>query len=128
MRTATCASCLARLASVPAREGAAPTLTVDRDGRWFAVERGAPVDMGRRRVLRRILLALATRHGSAPGREIDAVDLLSAGWPGERVMPDAASRRVRTAVWELRRLGLGDVVVTRGFGYAIDPQARIVWV
>ncbi len=116
---------MTRLAFAPACDAA--TLTVDREGRWFELERGAPVDLGRRRVLRRLLVALAARHERSPGKEIEAIDLLAVGWPGERVLPDAAGRRVRTAIWSLRRLGLGRLVTTKGFGYAIDRDAQVVW-
>lgn len=109
------------------REASTLTLTLDRDGRWFELERGVRVDISRRRVLRRLLVALVAKHEAALGEEIETVDLLAVGWPGERVMPEAAGRRVRTAIWELRRLGLGRLVTTKGFGYALAPDARVVW-
>ncbi len=104
-----------------------PALVVDRQGRWFN-RVGAPrVAMGRRIAMRRILVSLVEQHFACPGEEKTAVELVSIGWPGERVMPDAANRRVRTAIWELRRLGLGDILRTQAVGYVIDPRIAVAW-
>jgi hypothetical protein len=103
------------------------TLRIDRDGRWFELELGTRIEIGRRRALRRILVSLARHHETAPGEELEATTLLAVGWPGERVLPDAASRRVRTAIWELRKLGLGNVLRTQRFGYVLARDARVAW-
>lgn len=118
---------MTRFGLAPEREASTLTLTLDRHGRWFELEQGARVDISRRRVLRRLLVALVARHEEAPDEEIETSDLLALGWPGERVMPEAAGRRVRTAIWELRRLGLGRLVTTKGFGYALARDARVAW-
>jgi hypothetical protein len=38
----------------------------------------------------------------------------------------AGEQRVRTAIWTLRKLGLGEWLVTRDDGYLLDPAVRLV--
>jgi len=40
---------------------------------------------------------------------------------------EAGFKRVRTAIWSLRRLGLSDALVTQGDGYLIHPSVRVRW-
>jgi predicted ATPase len=92
-------------------------IVVARDGTWFRRD-GKRVELGRRGSLRRILAALV----AAPKTGIDRDSLLAVGWPGERLLHDAASKRLRVAVATLRALGLRDAIVTREDGYALDPH------
>lgn len=108
-----------------ARGGQEPRrLRVDRDGRWFEVD-GARVDLGRRGALRRILVTLATHHATHRDRGIKQGDLAVAGWPGERVLVEAAATRVRVAIATLRQLGLRSLLLTRDDGYVIDGDAHV---
>jgi hypothetical protein len=52
-------------------------------------------------------------------------ELLEAGWPGERVGPEAGFARVRNALSTLRKMGLRDVLLTRDDGYLLDPAVPI---
>ncbi len=97
---------------------------IDRHGDWFEIERGARVDLRRRGALRRILLALVANRSQAHAG-IKQIELAEIGWPGERVLADAAATRVRVAIATLRQLGLRSVLVTRDDGYALDSAARI---
>jgi hypothetical protein len=42
----------------------------------------------------RLLLALATHHAAAPGLPMSADTLCEHVWPGERIMPEAATNRL----------------------------------
>ena len=59
------------------------------------------------------------------GAPVDA--LVAIGWPGERVLVEAAATRVRVAIATLRRHGLRQVLLTRDDGYLIDPAVRLEW-
>ena len=112
------------------REQASPASTslnlrLADDASWFATEDGERIDLRRRGALRRILVALCAHHESAPGTGLGVQPLIDSGWPGERVLVDAAATRVRVAVSTLRRLGLRSVIVTRDDGYLLDPRVRI---
>ncbi len=100
-------------------------LQLGPEGRWFAL--GAErVDLSRRRALRLVLLALVDQRQSAPGVGIDGHRLFEAGWPGDRANVEAALNRVKTAVHQLRTLGLRKVLQTRDDGYVLDSDLAIV--
>jgi hypothetical protein len=100
-------------------------LLVARDARWFRMGAAAPVDLRRRRSVRLLFLRLLDQREQAPGRAVSMEDLLAAGWPGERVLPEAGWNRVYVALHTLRRLGLGDSVVTRDDGWLFDPELPV---
>jgi DNA-binding SARP family transcriptional activator len=52
-------------------------------------------------------------------------ELLEAGWPGERMRPDAATKRLHTAIWTLRSVGLEPFLLTEGEGYLLDPRTAL---
>ena len=54
-------------------------------------------------------------------------DLLEAGWPGERVLPEAAANRVYVAVATMRKLGLRDVLLSRDDGYLLTTDIDVVY-
>ncbi|MEZ4318645.1 MAG: hypothetical protein R3F61_14115 [Myxococcota bacterium] len=96
---------------------------VAADGSWFRAD-GVRVDLGRKRVLKRVLRVFAEHEGQALGT--DAV--LEGAWPGERTAGSSGRARVHVAVSELRKLGLRDALETApvegGSGYVL--KARIV--
>ena len=104
-----------------------PVLVVARDGAWLSGEGGAKVDLARRRAVRRVLLALVRARLERPGEALGWEGLLDAGWPGERPVSDSGLKRVYTAIWTLRKLGLEGVLQTRGDGYLLDPAAVVRW-
>lgn len=106
------------LQSVPATE----TLAVAEDGTWFQHGGQARVDMGRRGAVRRILLALANQRTQKPSSTLSVHDLFQIGWPGERIPYESQVRRVYTAIWTLRTLGLDSFLLTRNEGYMFDPK------
>jgi predicted ATPase len=98
------------------------TVRAARDAAW--VELGADrLDLSRRTAPRLILLALLEAH--ARGQACPQEVLVAAGWPGERVLPEAASTRLRVAIATLRRLGLGALIVTHDGSYALDQAVRV---
>lgn len=99
-------------------------LRVARSGRWFEVD-GERIDLARRGALRRILIALVENHAAPADHGIKQADLLAAGWPGERILAEAASTRVRVAISSLRDLGLRALLLTRDDGYVLDPAAEV---
>jgi len=70
--------------------------------------------------------ALVEHRLAAPGRALDPEGLLAGGWPGERVLPDAASKRIRVAIATLRSLGFARWIVTRDGGYLLDPSLPLL--
>ena len=103
-------------------------LSMTRDARVVINVEGTRLDLGRRGPLRRVLVFLAERRVSHPGEGVSWQSLLAAGWPEERIREEAAFGRVRNAVAQLRRLGLGDALLTRDDGYLLDPSVPLRFV
>ena len=97
-------------------------LLVGPAGLWFRVPHGEKVLLDRRRQLAKMLDRLAEERASRPGSALGWEALLGAGWPGERVLPEAAAHRVRVAVSTLRKLGLRDMLRTTEDGYLLVPD------
>jgi hypothetical protein len=72
-----------------------------------------------------VLLALANGRMQRPGVTIGPEALQAAGWPGEKMSHAAGLKRVRTAIWTLRRLGLESVLRTCDDGYLLDPAVPL---
>jgi hypothetical protein len=108
-----------RLPDAP-RQSRTRQILLGHDGEWLETPNGMRHSLGRRRPLRRLLLALARAHAAgAPALSVD--DLLEAGWPGERPLPEAGSNRVWVAISTLRKLGLGEILQRWDGGYRLDP-------
>jgi predicted ATPase len=91
---------------------------------WFSLG-DVRVDLTRRGPMRRILEALIAARERQPGAGLPWHAIEAAGWPGEKVQTEAGLQRVYTAVWALRRMGLGDVLVSRADGYLLDPAVAL---
>jgi hypothetical protein len=70
------------------------------------------------------LEALVKAH-RGEGNPLGVPALAEAGWPGERILVEAAATRVRVAIATLRKLGLREVLLTRDEGYLIDPEVDL---
>ncbi|MFO0660581.1 MAG: tetratricopeptide repeat protein, partial [Polyangiaceae bacterium] len=102
-------------------------LMLGAEARWFCVDEGARVSLSRRGALRKLLLALAEQWAASPGVGLSAQTLFEHGWPGERVLPQAAVNRVYSGIKTLRSLGLGALLQRQDDGYVIDAQAAVIW-
>jgi predicted negative regulator of RcsB-dependent stress response len=103
--------------AITRRDAKHAALAVGDEGRWFQIGAGEKVDLSKRRAPRLILLALLAERGKNRGLQLD--EIIAAGWPGERIQPDAAAARAYTAIKTLRELGLGDLLVRRDDGYLL---------
>lgn len=107
----------------PAR--ATPAIVVGVDGRSLRIHDGDVHDLTRHGPVRRVLHALTAAHSERAGVALSTLDLVDAGWPGEKMKHEAATLRVYTTVRRLRALGLSDVLLTRDDGYLFDPEVAI---
>lgn len=99
-------------------------LTLSEDGTWFQAE-GGRIDVARRGAVRRILVALAKARVESPTKTLGVDALFELGWPGERIPYESQVRRVYTAIWTLRTLGLDGYLLTREEGYLLDPKRQV---
>jgi hypothetical protein len=102
-------------------------LLVGAEGLWFRAPRArAPVHLHRRKSLQRVLQHLADHRERHPGEAVPIARLVEGGWPGERVLREAGTERVYTAVATLRRLGLRRLLLRKDDGYLLDPEVDLV--
>jgi hypothetical protein len=101
------------------------TTVVSASGAWIESPSHdrARVELGPS--LRRMLALLLTNHRTEAGRTSSTWDLLEAGWPNEKVLPDAGANRVYAAIKRLRNMGLRGVIERRDDGYRIAAHAKI---
>lgn len=105
---------------------AGPVLEVGPEASFFAVLPAPRVSLLRRGPLRRLLATLATAHATSPGAPLSADRLIAAAWPEQKLIPSAASTRLRVGIATLRGLGLRGVLVTRDDGYLLDASWTVV--
>jgi tetratricopeptide (TPR) repeat protein len=103
-----------------------PPLVLGPDAMWFRRGDDDRVLLARRDAVRRILARLVEGRVNASGVPIPLGELAESGWPGEKMLPKAASNRVYVALSQLRDLGLRDVLQTHRDGYLLDPSLPIV--
>jgi hypothetical protein len=109
----------------PAVAADAVGLEIGPAAAWFALDGGDRRDLETSPTTRRLLFALARRRLEAPGRAMTAWELAEVLWPGERMDPLSALRRVYSAVDRLCRLGLAGLVEHVGGGYRLSPACRL---
>jgi tetratricopeptide (TPR) repeat protein len=98
---------------------------IHETGLWFEPPYGARVELGRKHALRRLLVRLAEEHRNQNESPLSPVELIAAGWPGERIQEHAARNRLRVALHTLRRLGLNELLATHADGYHLDPRSPV---
>jgi len=99
----------------------AGVLEVAADGAWFCVDGKRRVSLRHRQRLQQLLQALVGARQQRPGRPLTVDDACAAVWPGERIVPAAARRRVQVAISTLRAAGLRGVLQSDVRGYRLDP-------
>lgn len=72
-----------------------------------------------------MLFKLIDHHREAPGCGLSLDELQEAGWPGERMLPDAAANRIHVGMTQLRKLGLKAWLRRSREGYFLDPALPI---
>lgn len=96
------------------------------EGRTIRLPSGELHDLRRHGPVRKMLWALATARHRQPGVAMSTLDLVEAGWPGEKMKHEAATLRVYTTIRRLRLLGLEGALITRDDGYLLDQDVRVV--
>lgn len=94
---------------------------IAQDGSAFRAPGGDVVRVPGRGANQRILALLGRARIAHAGIPVRREDLVSAGWPGERLREEAASNRLSVALDGLRRLGLRPVLVRAPSGWSLDP-------
>lgn len=96
-------------------------LTISPECRRVVLPGGRELDFRRSGPPRLVLLALVRARQERPEEPLDADALISAGWPGERILWQAARTRLYTVIRRLRAMGLDGIETIPG-GYRLAPQ------
>lgn len=116
-----------RLARGAASRETGPELRIERSGHRFRLDDHPICDISRRGAIRRILVRLAEHRIEHPGEPLAVSEVIAAGWPGEKILHEAALTRVYTTMNRLRNLEVGQYLLTLDEGYALDSGLRVVW-
>jgi len=100
-------------------------LELGPEAEWFRIGAAPAVDIARRGVLKRVLLALVDAHLSAPRRSLSTEELVQNVWPGDRSAHVSARNRLYFAINALREIGLRDLIVRVDGGYALTDRAVV---
>ena len=98
------------------------------EARWCRPPGGAWQDLRERHAVRRLLVKLVEQQRLAPGRGVSLAELQEAGWPGERILPEAASNRIYVAFNQMRKIGFKPWLKKDGDGYSLDPSLPVHYV
>lgn len=99
---------------------------IERGGAWFEPPGGGRVTLEHRKTLQTLLRTLVEASQATTRRALSVEDLLAAGWPGERVLPQAGASRVYVAMTTLRRLGLRALIERGPDGYLLAGDFAVV--
>ncbi len=109
----------------PGAPRSGPKLVVRREARELTLPDGELLDFTRRGPLRRMVLALATAAAQSPGECLRPEDLIDAAYPDEVMTEDSGKMRIYTSIRRLRKMGLGEYLMTRDDGYLFDPSLAV---
>jgi predicted ATPase len=98
------------------------------EARWCRPPGSAWQDLRERHAVRRLLVKLVEQQRTAPGRGLSLAELQEAGWPGERILPDAAANRIYVAFNQMRKIGFKAWLKKDGDGYSLDPSLPVHYV
>lgn len=102
-------------------------LRCKRDGSMFILpDQTEPVELARRRTVKRVLAALIEHRIDGPGEVIEAHELFEAAWSTQSFDPRSGLMRLYVTINTLRKLGLSELLQTHGDGYRLDPDVPLV--
>jgi hypothetical protein len=94
--------------------------------RSFRPPHGDWVDLSPKRMLWRLLSALVATRRDGATAFLPTTDVVPILWPGERILPEAAATRVYSAVAQLRKLGLRELLESGPDGYRVAPLVPVI--
>jgi predicted ATPase len=101
-------------------------IRIDRAGLSLTVPGRAAIELDRKPVVRTLVRALVDARLAAPGQAVPCDDLVAVTWPGDRSDRASLIGRLRVAIGELRRLGIGDAVRAKGGGYLLGEEVPVI--
>ncbi len=106
----------------PGAEGA---LVIGPQAAWLRLPNGHSLVLSEHEAARRIVLRLIEHHAERQEDGLPPEALIAAGWPGEKLLADAARNRLYVVVAWLRKQGLKELLLRRFGGYMLAPTVRV---
>jgi hypothetical protein len=94
--------------------------------RSFRPPGGDWVDLSPKRLLWRLLSSLVSARRDSATAFLPTADMVPVLWPGERILPEAAATRVYSAVAQLRKLGMRELLESGPDGYRVAPLVPVI--
>jgi hypothetical protein len=104
----------------------AHALCVAGDYAWLRAPQRERIDLGSKKVLRRMLAAFVDRRLRNATSPLSAAELIRLGWPDQRLTRSAAANRLQVALSQLRRAGLTRALLRRADGYLLHPDLAVL--
>lgn len=101
-------------------------LIVGKHAAWFIAPGTSRQDLSRKRVLRRVFLALVVAHKEDPNKLVTHEQLVRRIWGAQPPEEAVARNRLYVAIATLRRLTGDNLLVTHRLGYQLEPSLRVV--
>jgi predicted ATPase len=111
-----------RIAALPSWR---TSIFIASDGSWFSCLGQEKVSLSRRRALPQLVVVLAKKRLSHPGETVSLQELVTAGWPNERLLEQAAHNRLYVAISTLRNLGFRELLISREDGWLLSPETPL---
>jgi hypothetical protein len=103
----------------------AHALCIAEDATWLELPGGKRINLQRRAVHRRLVERLVRERLASPGTPVNVADLVTAGWPAEKLTDASAQNRLHVALATLRADGLRDHLKRVPLGYMLDPTIEV---
>lgn len=107
----------------PEIDEADDALVVARGGEAFRPPGGAWQFVSDHAAAARVVARLVALRRADPSRRLPVAEVTAAGWPGQKILAEAAANRVYVVVAWLRKRGFP--LVRDELGYAIDPAVPV---
>ncbi|MEL6343279.1 MAG: hypothetical protein AAFV53_09080 [Myxococcota bacterium] len=101
-------------------------LLVGPEGMWFRLPGKPRVSVARYSTVTRVLARLAQQAQNKPGSFCTPDDLITAGWPNERITPSAAKNRLAVTLSRLRKEGMREVLERAQDGWRFSPDFSVL--
>ena len=92
---------------------------------WLRLPGGHTITLSDHDAARRIMLRLIEHHAERQEDGLPPEQLIAAGWPGEKLLAEAARNRLYVVVAWLRKQGLKELLLRRFGGYMLAPTVRV---
>jgi len=105
--------------------GAEGAMVIGPQVAWLRLPDGKELTLSDHEAARRVVARLVEHHAQRLEDGIAPEVLIAAGWPGEKLLAEAARNRLYVVVAWLRKQGMKDLLLRRFGGYMLAPTLTV---